>query len=210
MAAFDYRALGGVSLQKKLDEWSTPEALLKDVEIAKKFWKEISLVPVPDLTTESIYAAEKKLEELGIPTPFPAIVDKDFTAVIPVTRAVVIMGEYEDNIVEWIIQSKTELALELIGMPEKFVLLVGSTVQSFLDWLLQRKTDDAAYWRVIVAALGATFFLLTIGPALATAKTIFGNDLARIFHFAYNKRLPQRKGPRVRKVARARIGRQLQ
>jgi hypothetical protein len=210
MAAFDYRALGSVNLQKKLEEWTSPEALLKDVEIAKKFWKEVSGLPVPDLTAESIYAAEKKLEELGIPTPFPAIDDKDHPAVILVTKAVKIMGEYEDGIVEWLIQSKTELALELIGMPEKFVLLVGSTVQGFLDWLFNRKSEDYAYWRVIVAALGATFFLLTIGPALTTAKTIFGGDLARIFRFAYNNRLPQRKGPRVRKVARARIGRQLQ
>jgi hypothetical protein len=210
MAAFDYRGAAAVSFQKKLDAWTTPEALLKDVEIAKKFWKEVSGLPVPDLTTESLFAAEKKLEELGIPTPFPAIDDRDLTAIIPVSKAVVIMAEYEDGIVEWLIQSKTELALELIAMPEKFVLSLGSTIQQFLEWLLNRKTDDLAYWRVILAALGSTFFLLTIGPALETAKTIFGQDLSRIFQKAYDKRLPQRNGPRVRRVARARIGRQLQ
>lgn len=210
MAEFDYAKLGKTKFADKLNEWTSPEALLKDLRIAKKFWKELSLVPVPELTTESIYAAEKKLLELGIPTPFPAIDKEDFTAVIPITKAVEVMAEYEDNIVQWLIQSKTELALELIGMPEKFVLTVTTTIQSFLDWLLNRGSKDVAYWRVLMEAIGSTFFLLTIGPALATAKTIFGADLTRIFRFAYGKRLPQRKGPRVRKVARARIGRQLQ
>jgi hypothetical protein len=210
MAGSDYAAEAKKKFADKLNEWTSPEALLKDLRIAKKFWKDISLVPVPALTTESIYAAEKKLLELGIPTPFPAIDKEDFTAVIPITKAVEVMAEYEDNIVQWLIQSKTELALELIGMPEKFVLTVTTTIQSFLDWLLNRGSKDVAYWRVLMEAIGSTFFLLTIGPALATAKTIFGADLTRIFRFAYNKRLPQRKGPRVRKVARARIGRQLQ
>lgn len=210
MAAFDYASLARTKFADKINEWTTPEALLKDLRIAKKFWEELSLIPIPELTTESIYAAEKKLMELGIPTPFPAIDREDFTAVIPITKAVEVMAEYEDNMVQWLIQSKTELALELIAMPEKLVLTVTTTIQSFLDWLLNRGSKDVAYWRVLLEAIGATFFLLTIGPALATAKTIFGGDLVRIFRFAYNKRLPQRKGPRVRKVARARIGRQLQ
>jgi len=210
MAANNYAEQAKIKFADKLNQWTSPEALLKDLRIAKQFWKDLQLVPVPDLTTESIYAAEKKLEELGIPTPFPAIDDRDYTAVIPITQAVQVMAEYEDLIVESLIQSKTELALELIAMPEKFVLTVSTTIQSFLDWLIGRSSNDVAYWRVLMEAIGSTFFFLTIGPALATAKLMFGSDLQRIFQTAYGKRLPQRSGPRVRKVARARIGRQLQ
>lgn len=210
MAAFNYRSKAAATFAQKLEEWTTPEALLADVQIAKKFWSEISLIPIPTLNTASIDAVAKKLDELGIPTPFPAIDKEDFTAVIPITKAVQIMADYEDELVEFLVQSRTELALELVAMPEKFVLSVGSMVESFLNWLMNRSTEDTAYWRVLMEALGATFFLLTIGPALATVKTVTGPILERNFRFAYGKRLPQRSGPRVRKVARARIGRQLQ
>ena len=206
----DFKEEARKTYQQKLDEWTTPDALLADLKKAKEFWKAVQLIPVPDLDADDIAKAEQKLLDLGIPTPFPAIDEQDKTAIISVRDAIAAMTEYEDNIVAALVQSRTELALELIGMPEKFLLKVVTIAQDFIDWLLGNSRSAMPYWRVILQAIGSSIFLLTIGPALATAKILFGPVLSDIWEPLYNRRFPQSTGPRKRRDARARIGRQLQ
>ena len=196
--------------KQKLDEWTTPDALLADLKLAQKYWEAVKLIPVPTIDADDIARAEQKLLDLGIPTPFPAIDEQDKTAILSIRDAIAKMTEYEDNIVGALVQSRTELALELIGMPEKFLLTVVTIAQDFIEWLLGNSRSATPYWRVLLQAVGSAFFLLTIGPAIQTTKILFGPILAKTWDPAYNSRFPQRTGPRKRRDARARIGRQLQ
>jgi hypothetical protein len=206
----DFKEEARKTYQQKLDEWTTPDALLKDLKRAEDFWKAVKLIPVPTIDAADIARAEQKLLDLGIPTPFPAIDPQDKTGIITIREAIQKMTEYEDNIVGALVQSRTELALELIGMPEKFLLTVVTIAQDFIDWLLGNSRSATPYWRVLLQAIGAAFFLLTIGPAIATTKILFGPLLAETWDPLYNSRMFQFFGPRKRRVTRARIGRQLQ
>jgi len=206
----DYEIAAKEKLEDKLKEWTSPDAVLKDLALANKFWSDTQLIKIPEFNSQSIQIAAEELRKLGIPLPWPKIEDADNTQVMLMTDALQYLAAFEEAIIDKVIVTRVELALSLLFIPEKFVLFGVNFVNRFLDWLFERGTSGSAYWRALIEALGSTIFLLMIAPAAATIKGMFGQVMMPIWEKIPEAVLFQSTGPRVRKRARTRIGRQLQ
>lgn len=205
----DYEIAAQEKLVDKLKEWTSPDAVLKDLALANKFWVDIQLMDIPEFNTQSIQIAAEALRKIGIPLPWPKIEDADNTQVMLITDALQYLAAFEEAIVDKVIRTRVELALSLLFIPEKFVLFGVNFVNRFLDWLFERGTSGSAYWRALMEALGSTIFLLMIAPAAATIKGMFGEVMMPIWEKIPEAVLFQSTGPRVRKRARTRIAQQV-
>ena len=202
----DYELAAKAKFSDKLKDWTSPEAVLKDLALVNKFWTQIQLLNIPEFNSEEIKIAAAALEKLGIPLPWPKEEPADNTQVMLLKDAVQFLAAFEEAIIDELVITKTELALSLLFMPEKFVLTMTNFVNRFLDWLMNRESGGAlAYWRVLIEVLGSTLFLMMMGPAFATIKTMFGKVMMPIWIQIPDSVLFQSTGPRIRKRKRTRI-----
>jgi hypothetical protein len=201
----DYALAAEAKLSDKIKEWTSPEAVLKDLALVNKFWTKVQLIGIPEFNSEQISLAAAALGDIGIPLPWPNIEPKDNTQVMLMTEAIQFLAAYEEAIIDQVVITKTELALTLLFMPEKFVLTMTIAVNRFLEWLLNKEGSGNAYWRVLIEALGSTIFLMMMGPAFKTIKAMFGESMLPIWNKIPESVLFQSNGPRIRKRKRTRI-----
>jgi len=205
----DYALAAEAKLSDKIQEWTSPEAVLKDLALVNKFWTKVQLIGIPEFNSEQISLAAAALGNIGIPLPWPQIKPEDNTQVMLMTEAIQFLAAYEEAIIDQVVVTKTELALSLLFMPEKFVLTMTIAVNRFLEWLLQKEGSGNAYWRVLIEALGSTIFLMMMGPAIKTIKAMFGASMLPIWDKIPESVLFQSKGPRIRKRKRTRIAHEI-